>query len=99
MKTNPAAAEMIQNVTNILARASGEQMDVGRVWICDIVDAIVAVSVASTEERVRELMIENRDVLAFGTTDLVGAYDTKKVDRSRLAVPGYREEVVFIYAR
>ena len=67
-----------------------------KVWICDVVDALLAQNPGWTEKMVKDAMRTTDREVMYLSADLVGALDPVKLARSRTVVNQHRDHAVFV---
>jgi hypothetical protein len=88
-------AEAIKAAAAHLA-AQGKCLSDRRVFIADVIDALLSQNPGWTTEQIKAEMRTLERVVMFATGDLLGAYPAEKLARSRTVVRTYRDHAVFV---
>jgi hypothetical protein len=87
--------EAIKSAARHLAD-QGKCLSDNRVFISDVVDALLPQNPGWTEAQIKEAMRTMDRTVMFATGDLLDAYDATKLARSRTVVNTYRDHAVFV---
>ena len=93
--SNAAAIQSAAKHLAELGHAVPGHADV-KIWICDVVDALLAQNPGWTEKMVKDAMRTTDREVVYLSADLIGALDPVKLARSRTVVNQHRDHAVFV---
>mgnify|MGYP007083513694 CR=1 FL=1 len=93
-KTNSAAIKSA--AAHLAAQGKCLRTADTRVWICDVIDALLSQNPGWTEAQIKYAMRTTEREVMYATGDLLGAYDAAKLARSRTRIDSYRDDAVFV---